>query len=138
MPINIQKAYRTPNRLDQKRNSSHHMVIKTPNAQNKQNIKSSKGKGSRQIYQNYNRLLIRDSKSQKILHRCHTDPKRTQMPAQATIPSKTLNYHRWKTKIFHDKTRFKQYLPTNPALQRITVGKHQHKFPNYTHEKARN
>jgi hypothetical protein len=31
----------------------------------------------------------------KILGRCHTATKRTKMPAQATIPRKTLNYHRW-------------------------------------------
>ena len=30
MPINIQEAYRTPNRLDQERNSSHHLIVKTP------------------------------------------------------------------------------------------------------------
>jgi hypothetical protein len=36
MPINIQEVYRTPNRLDQKRNSSHHLIIKTSNAQNKE------------------------------------------------------------------------------------------------------
>ena len=35
-----------------------------------------------------------DSKSQKILDSCYADPRRTQMPAQATIPSKILNYHR--------------------------------------------
>jgi hypothetical protein len=29
MPMNIQEAYRTPSKLDQKRNSSHHVVIKT-------------------------------------------------------------------------------------------------------------
>jgi len=28
MPINIQEAYRTPNRLDQKRNSSCHIIVK--------------------------------------------------------------------------------------------------------------
>jgi hypothetical protein len=37
-----------------------------------------------------------------------------------------------KTKIFHDKTKFKQYLSTNPALQRIIDGKQQHKENNYT------
>ena len=37
-----------------------------------------------------------DSKSQKILDRCHSDPKKTQRPAQATISSKTLNQHRWR------------------------------------------
>jgi hypothetical protein len=36
MPMNIQEACRTPNRLDQKRNSSHHIIIKTPNARNKE------------------------------------------------------------------------------------------------------
>jgi hypothetical protein len=28
MPLNIQEAYRNPNRLDQKRNSSRHIIIK--------------------------------------------------------------------------------------------------------------
>jgi hypothetical protein len=36
--MNIQEAYRTPNRLDQKRNSSCHIIIKTPNMQNKERI----------------------------------------------------------------------------------------------------
>jgi hypothetical protein len=30
IPVNIPEAYRTPNRLDQKRNSSCHIIIKTP------------------------------------------------------------------------------------------------------------
>ena len=38
MPMNIQEAYRTPNSSDEKRNSSHHIIIKTPNAQNKERI----------------------------------------------------------------------------------------------------
>jgi hypothetical protein len=41
MPINIQEAYRTPSRLDQKRNSSHHILVKTPNAQNKEEKSSN-------------------------------------------------------------------------------------------------
>jgi hypothetical protein len=46
MPINIQEAYRTPNRLDQKRNSSRHVIVKTPNKQNKERIlKAIRGKG---------------------------------------------------------------------------------------------
>jgi hypothetical protein len=46
MPINIQEVYKTPNRLDQKRNSSSHIILKTPNAQNKKRIlKSVRGKG---------------------------------------------------------------------------------------------
>jgi hypothetical protein len=38
MPINTKLAYRIPNRLDQKRNSSCHIIFKTQNAQNKERI----------------------------------------------------------------------------------------------------
>jgi hypothetical protein len=31
MPMNIQEAHRNPKSLDQKRNSSHHIIIKMPN-----------------------------------------------------------------------------------------------------------
>jgi len=43
-----------------------------------------------------------------------------------------------ETKIFHEKTKFIQYISTNPALQRMIDGKLQHKEGNYTLEKARN
>jgi uncharacterized coiled-coil protein SlyX len=39
MPMNIHEAYRTPNRLDQKRNPSQHIIIRTTNALNKDVIK---------------------------------------------------------------------------------------------------
>jgi chromosome segregation ATPase len=38
VPMNKQEAYRTPNRLDQKRNSSQHIIIRTTNALNKDRI----------------------------------------------------------------------------------------------------
>jgi hypothetical protein len=43
-----------------------------------------------------------------------------------------------KTKIFHDKTKFKQYVSTNPAPQRILERKLQYKESIYTKEKTRN
>jgi hypothetical protein len=47
MPMNIQETYRTPNSLDQKRNYSHHIIIKTPNAPNnkKRILKAVREKG---------------------------------------------------------------------------------------------
>ena len=38
MPMKIQEAYRTPSRLDQERNSSHHIIIRTARALNKERI----------------------------------------------------------------------------------------------------
>lgn len=44
MSIKVQEAYRMPNTLDQKRNPPLHIGIKTLNVQNKDNIKSCRGK----------------------------------------------------------------------------------------------
>ena len=45
MPMKIRAAYRTPNRLDQEK-SPHHIIIKTPNIQNKERIlRAAKEKG---------------------------------------------------------------------------------------------
>jgi hypothetical protein len=65
MPINIQEAYRNPNRLNQKRNSFCCIIVKTPKAQNKRkNIKSSKGKRSSNRGRPIRiRLLTRDYES---------------------------------------------------------------------------
>ena len=38
MPMNIQEAYKTPNRLDQKRNSPQHIISRTTNTLNKDGI----------------------------------------------------------------------------------------------------
>ena len=61
-------------------------------------------------------------------HKCH--PKLL-YPAKLSI---TID---GETKIFHDKTKFTQYLSTNPALQRIIGGRHEYREGNFTLEKAR-
>jgi hypothetical protein len=38
MPMNIQETYRTPNRLDQKKNSSRHIIIRTTYALDEERI----------------------------------------------------------------------------------------------------
>jgi hypothetical protein len=44
--MNIQEAYRTPKRLDKKRNSSRHIIIRTTNGLNKDKIlKAAREKG---------------------------------------------------------------------------------------------
>jgi hypothetical protein len=48
--MSIQEEYKTPNRLNQNRNASYHIIITSPNAQNKERIlKAGRGKGSSNI-----------------------------------------------------------------------------------------
>jgi hypothetical protein len=58
------------------------------------------------------------------------------MPAQATYPAKLSITIDGETKVFHDKTKFTNYLSTNPAFQRIITEKKQYKEGNHALEKA--
>jgi predicted ribosome quality control (RQC) complex YloA/Tae2 family protein len=50
MPMIIQEAYRSPNRLDQKRNSFQHIIIRTTNALNKDRILKAVRENSQVTY----------------------------------------------------------------------------------------
>jgi hypothetical protein len=100
-------------------------------------LENQKKKKKKRKKKKYSRLLTTDYESQKIWtdviqtlreHKCQPRPLYT---AKLSI---TMD---GETKVFHDKTKFPQYLSRNPALQRIIKGKHQHKDGNYTLEKAR-
>ena len=70
MPIKVQEAYRTPNILDQKRKSSHHITLKMLIVQS-------------------THFLNWDSKCLKGFGRCHANPKRFQTLVQTTMHQKT-------------------------------------------------
>jgi hypothetical protein len=132
MPMNIQEAYRTPNSLDQKRNPSCHIIIKTPNAQNKERILKAVREKGQVTYKgrpirntpNFSTDTMKARRSWVDViqtlreHKCKP---RLLHPAKLSIPIFG------ETKVFHDKTKFTQYLSTNPALQRIIKEKLQHK-----------
>ena len=78
MPKNIQEAYRTPNRLDQKRNSSRHIIIRTKNALNKDRIlKAVREKGQVTYKGKPIRITPDFSPETMKARRTWTDPKRT-------------------------------------------------------------
>jgi hypothetical protein len=142
MPMNIQEAYRTPNKLDQKRSSSWHIIIRTTNALNKDRLlKAIREKG--QVTYKGRSLRITPDFSPETMKakRSWTDVIRTtreqKCQPRLLYPAKLSITIYGETKLFHDKTKFTQYLSMNPALQRITKGKYQHKDGNYTLENAR-
>jgi hypothetical protein len=140
MPINIQKVDRTPNRWDQKRNSSYHIIMKTPNAQNKERIlKAVREKGQVTYKGRPIRITLDFSPETMKARRSWADVIQTlrehKCQPRLLYPAKLAIIIDGETKIFQDKTKFKQYLST---LQGMIEGKVQHKKGNYTQEKARN
>jgi hypothetical protein len=126
--------------LDQKRNSSHHIIIKTSNIQNKEKILKAlreegqvtyKGRPIR-ITPDFSLETMKTRKSWADViqtlreHKCQS---RLLYPAKFSITIEG------ETKVFHDKTTFTQYFSTNPALQTLIKGKLQHKEGNYTQKK---
>jgi hypothetical protein len=119
--INIQEAYKTPNRLEQ------YIIIKPLYVQNNNKIGSARGKKDQEIYKGrpmritLNFSLSGDTKSQKILDRCFTDTKRPQMPTHCMDYCPQKNFQaQWA---IHNNTTFKQYLTKNPSLPKALEGK---------------
>jgi hypothetical protein len=111
MPMNMQEAYKTANRLNHKRNFSNHIIFKTPNAQNKERIlKAVREKGqvtykSRpiRITHDFTRETLKARKSWLDVvqtlreHKCQP---RLPYPAKLSITVEG------ETKISHDKNKF--------------------------------
>ena len=91
MLINLQEAYRTPNDLDQKKKKScHHIIVKTPNAQNKERILKAVRENGQVIYkarairikQNFSPETMKAKKSRADVIQ---NSKRAEMPSKTTI-----------------------------------------------------
>jgi hypothetical protein len=128
MPMNIHEAYRTKTALDQKRNSSLHIIITTPNAQSKEIILKAVSENGQVKYEGRPIRITPDfcpetmkarRSGENVIQtlREHKCQPRLLYTAKLSI---TID---GETKVFHDKTKFTQYLSTNPALQRIIKGK---------------
>jgi hypothetical protein len=143
MPIKIQEAHRTPNRLDQKRNSSQHIIIRTTNALNKDGILKAVRENVQVTYNGRPIRITPDFSPETMkARRSWTDVIQTlrkhKCQPRLLYPAKLSITIDGETKVFHDKTKFTHYLYTNPALQRIvTEKKKQYKDRNHALEKAR-
>jgi hypothetical protein len=66
MPMQVQEASRTPNRLDQNRTAPRHIIIKTTSTENRERIlKVVRRKNITYKGQNHSRFLNRNLKSKK-------------------------------------------------------------------------
>ena len=135
MPIKVQETYRTPDRLDQKRESPHHIIIKTLNIQNKERILKAAREKDQVIYKGRPiRIKLDFSISMKNVkaRRSLTTLRDPNASPYFHSLSNTFIHNRWRKYTFHDKTKVKHYLSTNPALQKVLEEKLQLKDVNHT------
>jgi hypothetical protein len=128
MPMNIQEAYRTPNRLNQKRKSPQHIIIKTPHAKNRERILKAVREKGQVTYEGRTIKITPNfsSETMKARRSCEdiiqTLREKKGQP-RLLYPSKLSIIIDGETKVFHDKTKCIQHLSTNPAVQSIIRGK---------------
>ena len=142
MAIKVQEAYRTPNKWDQKRKSSHHIIIKTLNAQNKERIlKAAREKGQVTYKGRPIRITPDFSTETMKARRAWSEVMQTlrehKCQPRLLYPAKLSINIDGETKIFQDKTKFKQYLSTKQPLQRTLEVKLQHNEGTYINKKTR-
>jgi hypothetical protein len=128
MPMNIQEDYRTPNSLDQKRNSSCHIIIKTRDAQNKERILKAVREKGQTSYKGRSIRITPDFLPDSMKARrswadvIQTLRKHKCQPRLLYLAKLSITID-GETKVSNDKIKFIQYHSTNPALQRIINGK---------------
>jgi hypothetical protein len=111
MPMNIQEAYRMPYRLDKKRNSSQHMIIRTTNALNKDRLLKAE-REKRQVTYKGRPIRITPEFSPETIkaRRSWTDVMQTlrehKSQPRLLYPAKLSITVSGETKVFHDKTKF--------------------------------
>jgi hypothetical protein len=135
MPMNIQEAYRTTNRLDQKRNSSRPIIIRTTNALNKDRILKAVREKGQVTYKGWPIRITPDFSTETMkARRSWTDVIQTlrehKCLPRLLYPAKLSITIDGEIKVFHDKTKFTHYLSTNPALQRIITEKKNTRMEN--------
>jgi hypothetical protein len=122
MPRNIQEAYRTSKKLNQKRNSYRHIIFRTTNALNKDRIlKAVREKGQVTYKGKPTRITPDFSPETMKARRAWTDviQKLREHKCQPRLlyTAKLSISIAGETKVFHDKTKYTQYLSTDPSLK---------------------
>lgn len=123
-PIQIQEAFRTPNRPDQNRTSHRHIIIHTGSTQTKEKILKAVKEKRVITYKGKPIRITSDFSAETIKARrawnevCHALKTNNYQP-RILYPAKLSFITEGQIKTFHSKEKLKQYISTKPALQKI-------------------
>jgi hypothetical protein len=113
MAIKVQEAYNKPNKSDQKRKSPRHIIIKTLNTQNKERILKAEMEKGQVTYKGRPIRIISDFsietiKTKKVWAEVIQMQREHKCQPRLLYPIKLSINIDGETKLFQDKTKFKQ------------------------------
>jgi hypothetical protein len=127
MPIQVQEASRTLNRLNQNRTTPQHIIIKTTSSENKKRILKAvrekkqityKGKPIKITAEFSTETLKARRAWSEVFHALNENNFNPRIFYPAKLPFKIDG----AIKVFHDKQKLKQYMTTKPPQQKILQG----------------
>jgi hypothetical protein len=123
IPIQVQEASRTPNRLDQNRTTPRHIIIKTTSTENRERIFKTVREKNQITYRGKLikitvDFLMETLKAREVFWALNENNFKTRLLYPAKLSFKTDG----AVKVFHDKQKLKQYMTTKSKLQKILQG----------------
>jgi hypothetical protein len=142
MPIQVQEASGTPNRVDQNRTTPQHIIIKTTNTENRERILKAviekkqityKGKPTKTTAD----FSMETLKAQRTWSEVFWALNENNFNSRILYPEKLSFKIDGTIKVFHDKQKLKQYVTTKPPLHKILQGiLHAESESKQNHERA--
>jgi hypothetical protein len=122
MPIQVEEASRTPNRLDQDRTILQHIIIKTSTEYRERTLKAVREK--KQITYKGKPIKITTDflKARRAWSEVFPALSENNFNPRILYPAKLSFKIDGTIKVFHDKQKLKQYMITKPPLQNILQG----------------
>jgi hypothetical protein len=125
--IEVQEASRTPNRLDQKRTSPQHIIIKTTSIENRERILKSVREKKQITYKSkpikitadFSTEILRAIRDWSEVFRALNE---NNFNPRIFYPAKLSFKIDGAIKTFHNKQKLKQYMTTKPPLQKFLQG----------------
>jgi hypothetical protein len=127
LPIQVQEASRTPNRLDQNRTSPWHIIIKTTSTETRERILKAVREKKQITYKGKPIKITTDFsmetlKARRTWSEVFRELNENNFNPRILYPAKLSFKIDGAIKFFHDKQKLKQYMITKPPLQKILQG----------------
>jgi hypothetical protein len=127
MPIQVQEASKTPNRLDQNRTSPQHLIIKTTSTENREQILKAVREEKKITYKGKLIKITADFstetlKARRVWSEVFWALNKNNFNPRILYPAKLSFKIDGAIKVFHYKEILKQYMTTKPLLQKILQG----------------
>ena len=125
--MQVQETQRFPKKLDPRRNTSRHIIIKSPKMKDKESLLKAAREKETVTYKGVPIRLLADFSKETLQARrgwkeVFKVMRSKDLPPRCIQPSKTLFRTEGQIKCFPDKVKLKEFIITNPLLYEMLNG----------------